>query len=65
MPASFRMATLLPLCAMRVRRVALPLREEEKVEKVSFYFPVSLFVGDGVEEPRTVLSRTRWSRALS
>lgn len=37
MPASLKMATLLPDCAMRVRRVALPLRELEKVEKVSFY----------------------------
>lgn len=30
------MATLLPDCAMRVRRVALPLSEAEKEEKVSF-----------------------------
>lgn len=36
MPASLRMATLLPDWAMRVRRVALPLSEAEKEEKVSF-----------------------------
>lgn len=35
MPASFKTATLFPDCAMRVRRVALPLRVVPKEEKVS------------------------------
>jgi hypothetical protein len=38
MPDSFKMATLFPDDAMRVRRVAEPLRVVEKEEKVSLWW---------------------------
>jgi hypothetical protein len=44
MPASLKMATLLPDWAMRVRRVALPFREVVKVEKVSLWDGASVWV---------------------
>lgn len=69
MPASLRIATLLPDCAMRVRRPALPLRLVAKVEKVSFWgFARQPRGGEWVRVGGgglTVLSSTRWSRALS
>ena len=37
-PASFKMATLFPCCAMRVNRPALPLSDVPRLEKTSFYF---------------------------
>jgi hypothetical protein len=40
-PASFNIATLFPLAAIRVSRVALPLSVLLKVEKVSLYDRIS------------------------
>lgn len=69
MPASLRIATLLPDCAMRVRRPALPLRLVAKVEKVSFWGFARQRCAGGSGRlgggGLTVLSSTRWSRALS
>jgi len=42
MPESFKIATLLPDCAIRARREALPFRVVPKDENVSLYNIVSM-----------------------
>lgn len=44
MPASFRIATLFPCCAMRVKRPALPCRLFERLEKALFWGVVLVVV---------------------
>jgi hypothetical protein len=67
-PASLRMATLFPCCAIRVNLPALPCRLFEKFEKA---FVCRVGVSDVVdsnsqgEVRRTEESMTVWSRALS
>jgi hypothetical protein len=67
-PASLRIATLFPCCAIRVNLPALPCRLFEKFEKA---FVCRVGVNDVVDSNsqrggrRTEESMTVWSRALS